>query len=417
MAKVQPSSIGEIMELLKKDASIMVLDTEPIFYPPPKKIFDFGYVITNSTGKTLNLTGLKKYNKLVYEALVDREYMFAVRGWGKLTGAAEGSLYGFYNLMIENGYINTDTNAEELERELATIQGLALKEVDNIMKSSRKDILRIEYEKLQRKRPGIMKTYETWHEPTGSRYGWDMTNPRNAKAKENAEKYKKALEEAESRITTAMISQQRLDQVAQGLEKAGLGSAAKQLKHTVLKMAYEEQKRQYYRDIVRMPSLPNLKATLKIDDIENWDTIMDKFLDDIKKNAVIGVTSYNIASDRQFLRNSNNAWSSTRKGEDVFESEEFQTFCLMSMYRQFNNAMNEEKVKEYALKNIGVSMEDAYKEAITKGKNELKFEIAYRTVFDNMDYKEKHTAIEDAMDETEFLAKLMEEILSKMKIN
>lgn len=413
MAKVQPSSIGEIMELLEKGASVMVLDTEPIFYPPPKKIFDFGYVITNSTGKTLNLTGTKRYNKLVYEALVDKEYMFAIRKWGKLTGAAEGSLYGFYNLMIENGYINTDTNAEDLERELVTIQGLALKEAGNIMKSSREDILRIEYEQLQRKRPGIMKTYSAWHEPGGSRYTWNPANANNAKAKENAEKYKKALEEAETRIITAMLSQSRLDKVAQDLTSAGLGQIARQLKSAVLQTAYEEQKMQYYRDIVKMPSLSDLKATLKIDDIDNWDSIMDKFFEDIEKNAVVGVTGYNVAADRQFVRNSNTAWSTSRKGQDIFESEEFQTFCLMSMYRQFYNAMNEEKVKDYALKNLGTSMEDAYKNAIIKGKNDFKFEIAYRTVFDKPGYKEKHTAIEDAMDETEFLAKLMEEILSK----
>ena len=306
------------MELLEKGASVMVLDTEPIFYPPPKKIFDFGYVITNSTGKTLNLTGTKRYNKLVYEALVDKEYMFAIRKWGKLTGAAEGSLYGFYNLMIENGYINTDTNAEDLERELVTIQGLALKEAGNIMKSSREDILRIEYEQLQRKRPGIMKTYSAWHEPGGSRYTWNHANANNAKAKENAEKYKKALEEAETRIITAMLSQSRLDKVAQDLTSAGLGQIARQLKSAVLQTAYEEQKMQYYRDIVKMPSLSDLKATLKIDDIDNWDSIMDKFFEDIEKNAVVGVTGYNVAADRQFVRNSNTAWSTSRKGQDIF---------------------------------------------------------------------------------------------------
>lgn len=349
-------------------------------------IFDFAHGVVDL--ENLNTSNLEGY--LVYEALRHQGIMNEISKWDKIKEASYHETYGFYQKLLNEGWYSVVISEKEIENDM-----------NNYIRTQ----ARQKYEKQLRYTEEQIRVEKWWDPSSGRRpYAWSASAYTRDK-REKALRRVNNSQKAEKILSDYLRTEENLEKLMESKilgEKVTLSSIQEKIYFTL----YNEQK-QEITPVQKDADFQLIKTLNLGQPVEEWESVMRRFLSRAKSDEILAVSSYNLGGDKNFITRTNLEFG-TKNYLNAFK--DLQQICLMNMYHRLQEVPGEafyDMLKHDNSQAIKRGYEEALKTKTNKGKP-VSFEIAYQNEFDAASFSTKHTAMGDVEDE----AKLLQEILA-----
>lgn len=344
------------------------------------RIFDFAYGAFNPvSGEIGEIT-----NNLIYEGMIHPEVIDQIINWKKIRYASFDSYYGLFNLLVQNDWWSDRVFPRDEISDEAVVK----------FKQETRERLYNAQRRLLPEQKRVLRVWET------ERAHYKNASENIAKRKAEIKKIVQSIKD----LTELLLAEEEVE----GTIQSG-GLIGNPLYDKIMGSVYMDLYKDQYERINWQGDLAFFKEVEKTmnvnfhQDIARWGDFITTFDNKLKNNKnLLGITAYNLRHEQRSVRSMVEDFGPSEEYASILDGERYNSTCMYNMMgliskQEVGDIIN--GLHSYDDKFFVKRVAEAFKD--TGALKTQSFELFYKNTFPTSEYKQKHTAKEDVLDQEE----------------